>query len=273
MVRRRLPSREPVFMSWLASLGQAAGRLAGHGLDLLYPPRCVFCRREEDEGGQAVAVVCGACRRLLSSDGPRCHGCGEPVAGEGSEPIVCRRCRSRLRFEGIVVLSGYIDEIRSAVLATKRPGGELHAAALAMLLLERHRETMTAWQADLVVPVPMHWMRRVTRGTSSADILARHVAKGLVVPARRILYRTRATPMQNELPPEERPANVRGAFRSTKAAAGKKILLVDDVSTTGATLDACREALLSAGAAGVYAAVVARADRGGGMNERGAMGP
>jgi predicted amidophosphoribosyltransferase len=78
--------------------------------------------------------------------------------------------------------------------------------------------------------------------------------------------------MQNELPPHERPANVRGAFRSTAAVAGKNVLLVDDVTTTGATLDACRQALLTAGAANVYAAVVARADRGGETHELGATG-
>ncbi len=257
-------------MAWLAQLGHVAGRLVGQGLDLLYPPRCVFCKAEESEGEAALAVVCQTCRRILSTDGPRCSRCGEPISHcEHPSASVCRRCNRRPRFDGIVVLAGYDDEIRSAVLTAKRPGGELHAAGLATLLLNRHRETMCSWRLDLVVPVPMHWLRRATRGASSADVLARHVAKGLGLPARDIMWRTRATTMQNELPPEERAANVRDAFRATPAASGKRIMLVDDVSTTGSTLDVCRDALLAAGAASVFAAVMARADRGSDGIERG----
>jgi ComF family protein len=169
-----------------------------------------------------------------------------------------------------VILAGYDDAVRSAVLGAKRPGSELKAAGLATLLVERHRERMEAWDIDLVVPVPMHWLRRLARGTSSADLLARHIARGLGVSSRGLLWRTRATPTQNALPPEARAENVRGAFHATPVAAGKRILLVDDVTTTGSTLDACRDALKAAGAESVYAAVIARADRGGSPHEEGA---
>jgi len=83
---------------------------------------------------------------------------------------------------------------------------------------------------------------------------------------RRLLRRRRATPMQNELPFEDRRGNVRAAFSATRRVAGLRVLLVDDVATTGATLAECRGTLVEAGAAAVYAAVIARADRGSGTD-------
>lgn len=233
-------------------------------LDLLCPPRCVFCGAERAGVAPRGPVTCDACANALSRNSPRCAACGEPAADAGE----CVRCRgSRGRWDGIVVLAPYSDETRPLVLRAKRPGGEAVATGLADLLVGKHRATLEGWRIDVVVPVPMHWLRRVTRGTSAADEIARGVAAALGLPFRRMLRRIRRTPMQNELPFEDRRTNVAGAFRAVGPVAGRRILLVDDVTTTGSTLAACRRVLVEAAAAAVYAAVTARADRGAGERD------
>lgn len=248
-------------MGWFGSLRVLAAGLVAEGLDALLPPRCAVCGHElagragDRPGG---APVCPACAATFGRDGARCLSCGAPGA-----LVDCTACRGRRQgWDGIVVLGAYADELRDAVLRAKRPTGERVAAALAALLVHRRRDVLDAWSPDVVVPVPMHWLRRAVRGTSAADEIARGVAAGLGLPCRRLLRRTRATPMQNTLPAGERRGNVRGAFRVRGRLAGRRVLLVDDVTTTGATLAACGEAAVSAGAAAVYAAAVARADRG-----------
>ncbi len=228
-------------------------------LDLLCPPRCVFCSADvEPSPARRGVVACEACAALLSRDMPRCQRCGEPLPGSSG----CRRCRGRrVAWDGLAVLAPYADDIRDVVLRAKRPAGEGVAAGLASLLVRKHRELFESWRIDTVVPVPMHWLRRASRGTSAAHEIARGVATGLGLPCRSAVKRIRNTLMQNELPFEERPANLNGAFRAVGRLPGSRVLVVDDVTTTGSTLAGCREALLEAGASAVYAAVVARADR------------
>jgi predicted amidophosphoribosyltransferase len=146
------------------------------------------------------------------------------------------------------------------VLRAKRPSGEDVACALASLLVRKHRATLETWGIDHVVPVPMHWLRRSLRGTSAADEMAGRIATLLHRPWSRALARAKATRMQNSLPPADRAANVRGAFACRRSVAGARILLVDDVMTTGATVSDCCRALREAGAAGIDVAVVAHAD-------------
>jgi ComF family protein len=259
-------------MEWARSLHAQASRWMARGLDLLYPPRCPICRREhsaEDlvaasEPGPSssaqswTATVCGMCARELSADSGRCRLCGE--AGGATDG--CRRCPQRPHdWRQIAVLSSYAGSLREAVLRAKRPAGDDVAAALASLIVRKHGDTLVSWGVGRVVPVPMHWLRRSIRGTSAADELSLRIASLLGLPHSRALVRQRATRMQNELPIEDRPLNVRGAFRGRRRLDGERILLVDDVVTTGATLSACCRALVAAGAATVDVAVVAKADR------------
>ncbi|MFM9025407.1 MAG: ComF family protein, partial [Planctomycetaceae bacterium] len=136
------------------------------------PPHCAVCGVDLGAAAAERAAVCAACRSTLCRDGERCTACGRPGPAAG-----CAACRRRRpAWGGIVVLGPYADELRGAVLRAKRPAGDRVAAALAALLAARHRDALAGWAVDVVVPVPMHWARRMLRGTSAADELARGVA-------------------------------------------------------------------------------------------------
>ncbi len=265
--------------SWLE---RQRGAWAGTAIDLLFPPRCVLCHREEDgtppaeagpdvlPGNECPVPLCRGCVGELTAGGPRCLRCGQ---SGGAEP--CRACRGQCRdWDGIVVLGGYGGLLRQAVLRAKHPRGEDVSAALASLLLLRHAEIIASWSPDVIVPVPMYWWRRVVRGTNAAEVIAGQLGRLAGLPVRRLLRRTRPTVMQNRLPFGERRANVRDVFGSRqRGVAGMRVLLVDDVVTTGGTLSGCRRALSTAGAAAVHVAVLARADHGGDDGEERADAP
>jgi ComF family protein len=135
------------------------------------------------------------------------------------------------------------------------------STTMGRILAERRREQLAEVQPDIVVPVPMFWRHRLLRGKNNPDVLAACVATSLGVPMkRRVLVRHRHTKPQAGLTPPRRLANVRGAFRVRRpdAVQGARILLVDDVLTTGATCNEAAKMLKQAGAAMVAVAVVAR---------------
>jgi len=210
-------------------------------------------------------LLCSSCRKALSASEhaacPRCAVSIEGLAVSVTSP--CPRCREDdWRFSAAVRLGRYRDELRETILRMKRPNGEPLVAAIGKLLVASRQQELTAWGPDVVIPIPMHWRRRLSRGANSPDLLATAIATRLGVRAAGALTRRRLTRPQNELPPEDRAENIRGAFRikSSWDFSGARVLLIDDVMTTGATANEAAGVLRRGGASDVAIAVVARAE-------------
>jgi ComF family protein len=201
------------------------------------------------------APACAACRRVLDApfDGPVCAACWS-----GVQRVAHADAPSRDAIAAWQAAGEYDGALREIIHAFKYDGRRSLALPLAALIRQQGAELLQ--HADLVVPVPLHPWRRVRRGFNQADDLARHLG----LPVCRALWRTRATAPQAKLDPAERRRNVRAAFRLSpfvRAARfhGAHVVLVDDVRTTGATLEACARVLKRAGAGHVSALTVARA--------------
>jgi ComF family protein len=247
---------------WTRRLRQGISRLTTIGCGLLFPPRCVGCSTELLGGNDEF--LCADClARLGPATWHGCRRCGGKVAELGEPPQRCPLCRHRpLKFDAAVTLGSYHVGLRDIVLRMKRPSHQALSIAMGRLLVRRRWEHLLEHRADLVVPIPMFWTRRLGRGINSPDVLAACLGKSLGIPARRdILVQHRNTLPQNRLPPSRRFQNVRDAFRVRRPDAVKnaRVLLVDDVLTTGATCSEAAKMLKRAGAAAVVVAVIARA--------------
>jgi ComF family protein len=232
-------------------------------LDLVFPAVCPVCLTRSDDPGHRP--FCGACGAALPIGvDPGCAVCGEPFPGlAGALP--CDGCRRRApAFAFARAVAPYRDGMREAIHAMKYGSRPVLAAPLGRLLAEAAPAVLPTapgeW-AEGLVPVPLHPARLAERGFNQAELLAAPCAARWRVPVLgRVLVRTRATPPQTDLDAAARRANVRNAFAVPRPAdiLGRRLLLVDDVLTTGATAGAAAQALRGAGAAAVGVVTLAR---------------
>lgn len=240
-------------------------RIVDSVLNLFYPDSCLVCTaslsRMLDSG---ICPKCWEKSLQLRIVGPACPSCGLPYRNFGSEPAhLCGRCTLRLPpYSGARAFGCYSSELSRLIQALKFDGRRDLAGPLATLLAATLLETWAPREIDVLVAVPLHPSRKRERGYNQAALLGSSLARLIGLPfLEGALRRIRRTRPQVGLSDSERIQNMRQAFRCSKPEVikGLRILLIDDVMTTGSTVASAAEALLDGGAARVSVLTVARA--------------
>lgn len=258
-----------VFTQFRKLLGRAAQSAWRAGLDFVYPRVCPRCGVEDEQAIAASGVepvFCRACSEELAPAIPHsCQRCAAPVGPYLDTSAGCIHCRrDRWVFGSVVRLGVYEGALRSLCLLGKNSGAEPLLAAAATSLCEREDAALQRMSADLIVAVPHHWIQRIGRSHNSAEVIAGIIARKLGVECDTgLVHKIRRTPPQASLPATQRRTNLRGAFRTVTGCdlSGCRVLIADDVLTTGSTVNEVAKALRKSGAEVVAAVVLARAVR------------
>ncbi|MDO4338103.1 MAG: ComF family protein [Eubacteriales bacterium] len=218
-------------------------------LNILYPRHCPICHEILKDQKSLICPVCAGEIKPINSW--RCMKCGRPV-GETEE--YCGECRKGGREftqgRGIFL---YNDKMKASVVRYKYYGcreyGDFYAAAMCRYA----RDEILRWKPDVIVPVPLHKKKLRTRGFNQSEYLARRVAGFYGIPISvRIIYKTKNTKSQKKLSARERRKNLEEAFSVAERLDGLSVLVIDDVYTTGSTMDAVSAALKEKGAEKIY---------------------
>lgn len=217
-------------------------------LDLLYPRRCASCGEILDASALLVCKECAADLRPIT--GPICMKCGTPVR---EEEEYCRNCRKiRHLFDQGRGIFAYNDRWKLSIERYKYYGYREFAGFYAAAMVRWGQSEIRRWKPDLIVPVPLHIRKERVRGFNQSWEIARLVGERTGIPAaRHVLHKTKKTASQKKLDYVKRRNNLRGSFTAGPEVRGKRVLVIDDVYTTGSTMDEAAAALYGAGCAGV----------------------
>lgn len=244
--------------------GAAVKKTAEHACNVIFPRRCVLCG--ENLLADALPELCGDCKQTLHiNDSASCRLCGQSIDGSLVEAgiVKCGQCRIKEPpLEATVFGLRYEGAARELIHKFKFCGRERLAASIAHLLCARLHRSVKMDGIDMVVPVPLHISRLYSRGYNQSYLLAREVASVFALPLEAAsIFRKHATPAQWSQTRAERFKNMKNAFgmRKNSAIGGKRLLLVDDIMTTGATMFEAARLLKKSGAMAVVGALAARA--------------
>ncbi len=226
--------------------------------EALFPSRCLACRDLCRDPGAPFCEVCEL--GIWPTQRPWCERCGRPMHGRPEDQRVCLGCAAEPPpFDRLRAAFFYGGPLADAIIAYKHGGHAEYGARLGRMMVGSVAAELG--KVDHVVPVPLHPRRARRRGFNQAVILAREVSSAVDAPVRQLLRRVRDTGSQKGRTREERFAELAGAFdaRVSRTDVGGRILLVDDVVTTGATIRGCAAALQRAGISEISALLLARA--------------
>ena len=230
-------------------------------LHVIFPRVCLACG--QDLPYNTTQFLCAGCTQNLKIPAPLiCQRCGVVLKSGGAHCFACRGSKAKA-YKCSLIRSAYIfnTSSRALVHALKYQGADFVAAQMGQLMADRFAVLPEFPSVDLVLPVPLHPLRRKKRGYNQSELLARTFANAsLLAFEPKVLVRTRDTQSQTKLGRTARLENMNGAFLCVRpeCVRRKTILLIDDVATTGATLEGCARALKAAGAKKVVAYTFAR---------------
>jgi len=229
-------------------------------LDVFFPCLCAGCGVPVETG----RLFCARCEAELTIvTPPFCHICGRPFASSQGNDHICGEClQVPPFFKAARSVFVYKDPIKRAIIQFKFLGCTALAGLLAKVMVTNLNEFIKQIAPEVIIPVPLHIYRLRERGYNQCLLLAQYMARILGIPCeKRILKKVKSTLPQVELSFFQRRLNIKGSFAvsSQNAVQGKRILLVDDVLTTGSTVNECARALQKAGADGVWVVTLARA--------------
>ncbi len=232
-------------------------------LDLVYPPSCGLCHCSLEQQALQHRLLCDDCFQKLDLTEDRgCPSCGAKLGPFAPLTPKCVHCRNdRFAFREVVSLGNYQGELKAVCLQCKEVHGHHLVQQFCDLFFDRHQDLLENWDIDCLACVPQHWRKRFRGAYNTSAELAERMSRRLQKPfLRQLLVKKQHTSDQAGLLPSHRRKNVKNAFgiTSDRLIQGRRILLIDDVLTTGSTADACSRVLKKAGADEIFVAVLAR---------------